>query len=92
LNLPEDLNNAQLSAKVTAEVAEIQMRLLAVEEQAMATQAENRALAEENRKLKQSADILSRLEVESEMYWLRKDEKLDGPQLLNQAGLEQYLH
>jgi hypothetical protein len=69
LELAKNANDAQLAMKISSEIANLQARLIDVQQQALALQAENQDLRDDIRKMKRIIEEEESFEYLHGMYW-----------------------
>lgn len=69
LDLTKSANDAQLAMKISVEIANLQGRLIDVQQQTLALQAENQDLRDEVRKFKQALEEEQSFDYRYGMYW-----------------------
>jgi len=81
IDLMRNANDAQLTLKISSEIAQVQGKLLDVQQQALTLQVENQQLRDEIRQLKASAEDEKVFQFMHGVYWktydvlsLREDE------------------
>jgi hypothetical protein len=90
LDLAKGANDVQLAIKISAEIANLQGRLIDVQQQALSLQSENQALRDEIRKLRDTSDLERSVVFRDGAYWrirsasqgespAKQEEALDGP-------------
>jgi hypothetical protein len=73
LDLARNANDAQLAMKISSEVANLQGRLIDVQQQALTLQSDNQDLRDEIRRLKQAAEEEEQLVYQHGVFWKTSD-------------------
>ena len=77
--LAKGANNAQLAMHISSEVAQIQERLIDVQQQVLGLQTENQQLRDTVRRMSEIAAFRAAVSFDGKVYWKRDCEKWDGP-------------